>query len=1103
MIVYFADRRMNILGQASTKLPGGHVITDDEKVEEIEVGVATFSFYLPFTEADRLEMERWIEAGNYILRKHNEEAEFYTIIETEVDTEKGEAYVYAEDAGLDLLNEVVGAYEADQAYPAAYYIEKFAYDSGFEVGINEISDLRRKLKWEGEQTATGRILSIATQFDNAEISYSFEVKNLSVVHKYINIYKSRGKDSGAELRLNRDISRIITKKSVANLATAFIVTGGTPEGQDHPITLNGYQYDDGDFHVEGGMLKSRKALAKWSRYLSEKGSDVGHIVQTYSYDTKSQSELCNRAISQLKKVCDTEINFEVDIAILPPGVRIGDTVSVVDDAGNLYLSARVLKLETSAADDTAKATLGDYLIRGSGISQKLEELATQFSELAKSRVLYTWIAYADDAQGTGITLEPAGKAYMGTAANKLAEQPDLSEASVFSWALIKGDDGKDGEDGKDGDKGADGKPSFTHIAYANSSDGTTDFSVSDSNREYIGMYVDQHETDSTDPTKYAWTKIKGDKGDTGATGGQGIQGPAGKDGTVYYTWIKYADSPTAGMSDNPSGKKYMGIAYNKTSAAMSTNYSDYNWALFMGPQGVAGTPGANGQPTYTWIKYATSAAGAGMSDDPAGKTYIGLAYNKSTQTESNVASDYTWALMKGDKGDTGATGNTGAQGPAGKGIQSSVVTYQASTSGTAVPTGSWTITIPSVAANQFLWTRTIFTFTDSTTSIAYSVGKMGANGTNGANGATGATGPQGPAGKGISSTTITYQASASGTTVPTGTWTTTIPSVAANQYLWTRIILKYTDSSTATSYTIGKMGANGANGAKGDSGIIVSATAPASPATGQLWQSAAGQPIKRWTGSAWVIHYLSVENLSVQALSALSANLGTVTAGIIKNKDETLVFDVANGSITSFDDYYLATTKLSAGYLSVRGKDQGTIPVETVIRQDSILCQHVAGATGSTLLKFTPQSDSWSGDVEINGKPILEALIPPIGWIEMTAINVNPSQRYKGTTWVAWGSGRVPVGVNTADSSFNTPEKTGGAKTHALITGELPSHNHVYRINIQHGDGPIVSNTEALQSGLQVNGRRRYADATENSGSGQAHNNLQPYITCYMWKRTG
>src|SRR5690554_6871659 len=128
-------------------------------------------------------------------------------------------------------------------------------------------------------------------------------------------------------------------------------------------------------------------------------------------------------------------------------------------------------------------------------------------------------------------------------------------------------------------------------------------------------------------------------------GVHGEQGPPGEDGKTFYTWIKYADTPTSGMSDSPEGKEYIGIAYNKETPTPSTNYADYIWAKFKGEQGIPGPPGEDGQPTYTWVKYADDEHGNGMSDSPDGKLYIGLAFNKTTPQESNNPADYTWSLM--------------------------------------------------------------------------------------------------------------------------------------------------------------------------------------------------------------------------------------------------------------------------------------------------------------------------------------------------------------------------------------------------------------------------------------------------------------------------
>ena len=383
MILYFANRKLDIIGKASTSLPEGLVVVDDLKTEDVETGVAAFECRIPYDKKTRAEVENFAAVGNFILRSNGDENEFYTIIESEADTRSQEVYVYAEDAGLDLLNEIVGDYAADKAYNIAHYINLFVKDSGFEIGLNEASTLTRKLSWEGESTVTERLASVATQFDNCEISYSYKIDGLFVTNKYINIHKKRGKDAGVQLRLNYDIDRIITKKSIANLATALQCTGGVPEGKEVEITLKGYTYDDGDFYVDNGILKSREALKTWGRYAPNTSADR-HIVKQYSYDTPNQATLCSHAITELKKLREIEVNYEVDIHKLPEGTKIGDRVNIIDDAGGLYVSARILMLETSIADDKHSATIGEYLIKGSGISQKVEEMAAEFAKYAIS-----------------------------------------------------------------------------------------------------------------------------------------------------------------------------------------------------------------------------------------------------------------------------------------------------------------------------------------------------------------------------------------------------------------------------------------------------------------------------------------------------------------------------------------------------------------------------------------------------------------------------------------------------------------------------------------------------------------------------------------------
>ena len=131
MIVYFADRQLNIIGQASTELPEGLTVVEDMKTEDVETGVSVFECKIPFDKKTRAAVENCAEVGNYVLRSHNGENELYTIIETEVDTKNQTVYIYAEDDGMDLLNDVVGAYEADASYNIAHYINKYATRAGF------------------------------------------------------------------------------------------------------------------------------------------------------------------------------------------------------------------------------------------------------------------------------------------------------------------------------------------------------------------------------------------------------------------------------------------------------------------------------------------------------------------------------------------------------------------------------------------------------------------------------------------------------------------------------------------------------------------------------------------------------------------------------------------------------------------------------------------------------------------------------------------------------------------------------------------------------------------------------------------------------------
>lgn len=449
-----------------------------------------------------------------------------------------------------------------------------------------------------------------------------------------------------------------------------------------------------------------------------------------------------------------------------------------------------------------------------------------------------------------------------------------------------------------------GKSTYFHIKYSAVSNPTTSNQMTEIPNTYIGTYVDFTQEDSTDPKKYTWSRF------------QGLQGP-------------------------------------------------------QGTQGIPGTNGTNGKTSYLHIKYSNDGGKTftGNSGEDVG-TYIGTCVDYNQSDPTSVGS-YKWAKIKGEQG---ATGPQGPAGSSGRGIKTITEYYLISSAKTGITTASsgWSTSVPTMTAtNKYLWNYEKFTFTDNTTATTTPKiigiygdkgatgatgpqgpqgnagatgpqGPQGATGPKGPQGATGATGPQGVTGNGIKSITNYYLATASGSGVSASTsgWTTTVQAITASKkYLWNYEVVTYTNGSTYQSApciigVYGDKGATGATGATGPSGIIVSSTAPSNPKVGQLWQTASGQPIKRWDGSKWVIHYISVDNLNAQTLSAIAADLGTVTAGLIKDKNGTMLIDVTSGKIISKKIVQGAVenvASLSNAYLAFSGKapttDRATMSV--------------------------------------------------------------------------------------------------------------------------------------------------------------------------------
>lgn len=352
-----------------------------------------------------------------------------------------------------------------------------------------------------------------------------------------------------------------------------------------------------------------------------------------------------------------------------------------------------------------------------------------------------------------------------------------------------------------------------------------------------------------------------------------------------------------------------------------------------------GEDGQDGTTYYTWFKFADDEYGNGMSSSPDGKEYLGIAYNKVTPVMSNNPEDYQWARITGE----GVPGKPGDDGK----TYYTWVRYADDASGNGMsdsPNGKYYI--------GFAYNKEVPTESSNPTDYQWSKYK----------------GDDGQDGVGIESITKYYLASekSTGITISSSGWSTTKQDMTdVKKYLWSYEVYAYTNG-TSTKTTPIIIGVHGQNGADGDSGIIVSPTAPENPKAGQLWQTASGEPIKRWDGSKWVIYYISVENLNVETLSAIAANLGTVTAGLIKSLDGHFFIQVNTGEIYSEDENGINSSAISKGVFVANGMDSGRHTSLSIFPTQ--IAQYFDGATISNLVIFKRDGIfvKSSGSYEIN-----------------------------------------------------------------------------------------------------------------------------------------
>lgn len=939
---------------------------NDELHEYLQGAANTYAF----TVSSKHEDAAYIVEGNKVAFVYNGKDYYLNIVHVEKDEFTVTATAWS--LSFELINENVGAYKSESAMSFEEYVTAFDPERTVRIGINEVSDKRISNEWTGEATVLSRLFSVANVFD-AEIEFQTVLNDdYSLKEIVMNVYREHSDNNTGvgefrgdiKLRYGKNVTGIRKESSIENL-----YTGIRPTGKDG-LTIQGIEKEELDengvveFYTQGPDIRAPQARDRFPSNLINK--EDGYIFMPKSYDTDNKDKLYSMALSDLRTASEPVVTYDVTGYF---DTAIGDTVEIEDEeyVPTLYLSARVSEQVRSFTNPQANKTVfTNFKELQSEISedllQKVEDLinktkiytcsiATNNGIIFKNGIGSTTLtAYAynngvDVSDSLEIRWSKDGtEFYVGRSVTVNAEDVDVK--AVYSFTAFENGVRRgyyevtitNVEDGKDGIPGAS---YYTWLKYADDEKGNG-MSDSPDGKQYMGIAYNKESPDeSLKPADYQWSRITG----------EGIPGKPGADGKTYYTWVRYADDENGtGMSDNPSGKYYIGLAFNKETQTESSNPKDYQWSKYRGDDGIPGTDGEDGRTSYFHVKYsavANPSSSSQMTETPS--KYIGT-YVDYTQQDSNNPKDYTWSQFRGDPGENGIPGENGEDGR----TSYLHIAYANSTDG-------WTDFSTTVSAGkQYMGQYVDFTERDSTNPDMYKWTKV--------KGENGQDGTDGQDGVGIKSVTKYYLASERNTGITTSTygWTTTIQTMTeTKKYLWSYETIAYTDgNSTKTTPVI--IGVRGDNGETGDSGIIISPTAPENPKVGQLWQTASGEPIKRWDGSKWVIYYISVENLNVETLSAIAANLGTVTAGLIKSLDGHFFIQVNTGEIYSEDENGINSSAISKGVFAANGMDSGRHTSLSIFPTQ--IAQYFDGATISNLVIFKRDGIfvKSSGSYEIN-----------------------------------------------------------------------------------------------------------------------------------------
>lgn len=444
---------------------------------------------------------------------------------------------------LELTNEYVDAYKAPRAMSFAEYVNAYGFERSFTIGKNEVSNKKITHEWTGSDTVLARLYSIANVFD-AELEFVTQLNDdYSLKNVVLNIYRTHsdsvqgmGTDKRSTiLRYPNNIYGITKTSDITELYTAIRPTG-TNGLQLNSISGRTVKDSNGNvlYKVQGNNILAPQSRDRFPSTLLTNHSNDMYAVQMWSYETENVETLYGQALAQLKKNCVPKVTYDVDAYI---DGDIGDTFTIEDAeySPTLYLEARITEQEICFTDsEKCKTIFDNFEEKQSQISSALISEMNKMIELKKvyegSIVSSNGVLFKNDSDSTKLTalvkddgVDITSKysiiwykddVQISTNQTITISASDLSEKAVYRFKAMSGEILKASAEVtvmrlQDGQNGTS---AYVHIAYANSSDGRVDFSLTDSNRKFIGQYSDSKQYGSEDPTKYRWSAIKGEDG---------------------------------------------------------------------------------------------------------------------------------------------------------------------------------------------------------------------------------------------------------------------------------------------------------------------------------------------------------------------------------------------------------------------------------------------------------------------------------------------------------------------------------------------------------------------------------------------------------------